>query len=325
MQTKKIKIATLGAAVQDVFLEGNVLTAKRDVRTQDDVEQFPLGEKLELENVTFSTGGGATNAAVTFARHGFDTTLLAKIGKDPAATAITSDMQDEGVNTAMVAVDGMLTTGYSTLLLSPSGERTALVFRGASERLEADNFDLNSFDTNWLYITSLGGNMALLEAAIEWAIEKDIKVAIDPGSDELKHPEELREMLSGVTLVKGNIEEMGKLFGGKKPKDILKEAAEYTDYAIVTDGPNGSWATDSKKVYKAGMYEAVKVADRTGAGDAFGSGFVAVLASGGDIEKALTFGSANSTSVVQYVGAKKGILGANAELKEMEIEVSNLN
>ena len=51
--------------------------------------------------------------------------------------------------------------------------------------------------------------------------------------------------------------------------------------------------------------------DRTGAGDAFGSGFVAGLIQASRIEYAIRLGSANATSVVEYVGAKKGIVTKN--------------
>ena len=76
------KIICIGAAVQDVYLTGKALTAKRDVRSKATVEQFPLGSKVDIENVYHSTGGGATNAAVTFARQGFNTSFLGKIGNN---------------------------------------------------------------------------------------------------------------------------------------------------------------------------------------------------------------------------------------------------
>jgi len=46
-------ILTFGAATQDVFLTGKALTAKRDVRTHDYIEQFPLGAKVDVEGITF--------------------------------------------------------------------------------------------------------------------------------------------------------------------------------------------------------------------------------------------------------------------------------
>ncbi|MCA9308823.1 hypothetical protein KC973_00445, partial [Candidatus Saccharibacteria bacterium] len=94
---------------------------------------------------------------------------------------------------------------------------------------------------------------------------------------------------------------------------------------LVSDGPRGAVATDGTKLYSAGLYEDVPVIDRTGAGDAFTSGFVSVIATGGTVEEALVFASANSTSVVGKIGAKAGILHADTELQDMEIKVTALN
>ena len=48
--------------------------------------------------------------------------------------------------------------------------------------------------------------------------------------------------------------------------------------------------------------------ERTGAGDAFSSTFVVALALGLDIPSALRWAPINSMSVVQYVGAREGLL-----------------
>jgi ribokinase len=48
--------------------------------------------------------------------------------------------------------------------------------------------------------------------------------------------------------------------------------------------------------------------ERTGAGDAFASTFVAALARGNTIEGALQWAPINSMNVVQYVGAQNGLL-----------------
>jgi sugar/nucleoside kinase (ribokinase family) len=74
----------------------------------------------------------------------------------------------------------------------------------------------------------------------------------------------------------------------------------------------------------AGMYKDVKVVDRLGAGDAFGSGFVCKWALGRPLKEAVTFASANSTSVVSHIGAKTGILKAGAKIHDMEMEEKSL-
>jgi sugar/nucleoside kinase (ribokinase family) len=93
------------------------------------------------------------------------------------------------------------------------------------------------------------------------------------------------------------------------------------EYFIITDGPNGTALIHQNKIYQCGLYRDIPVIERTGAGDAFSSGFLSVIATGGTIEEALTYGSANSTSVVQYVGGKQGILKSPIKLSEMPIKV----
>lgn len=320
----KPKIATLGAATLDVFLQGEALKAKRDVKTYDYVEKFELGAKLELDGITFSTGGGATNAAVTFARQGMSTHFLGKIADDLAGQEILKRLGAEGVAVGHVACDLDGVTGYATILLAPRGERTILVYRGVSEDLGYRDFEFKKLDVDWLYISSLAGNLELLERVTHWAEEAGVKIAIDPGSRELAQADLLKKLIPAFTLLKGNKEEIGKLYPGQTPKEILKQASHDCGYVVITDGPKGSWATDGEMIYRAGMYEDVEVVDRTGAGDAFGSGLVAKLVTGKTMEEALTFASANSTSVVQHVGAKRGILGARAKLKKMRITVSRL-
>lgn len=306
-----------------MFLLGSALKAKRDVRTHTFVEQFPLGAKLELDKIVFSTGGGATNAAVTFARHGFHADLMGKVADDPAGQSVVQAMEADNVKTGSLACDLNGSTGYSTLLLAPRGERTVLVYRGVSKDLKAGDFDhFTKLTSDWLYITSLGGNLSLLEAAVRYADAHDIKVAVNPGSGELKHPERFRNVLPYVSVVSLNKEEAQQLFEGKSTRKLAKEASRWCATALITDGPRGSCASDGANVYKAGMYKDVSVLDRTGAGDAMTSGFVTKIIDGASIEEALTFGSANSTSVVQQIGAKAGILSRGERLETMKITKS---
>jgi len=315
-------VITVGASSQDVFLGGKAF--QPNVETDGELtEQFPLGAKVEVDNVLFSTGGGATNAAVTFARNGLSTAFIGRVGSDPAASAVREELAAEGVDTTHIAVDGELATDYSTILLAPTGERTILIYRGASQHLNWNEHDLGELKAKWAYVTSAAGNFEFLHAFADWANENGIKVAMDPGKKELANVEQMKKLLDKLTLVKANKEELGPLVGQTEPEQIVRALIDHVDYAIVTDGPGGSYATDGKQIIKAGMYEDVPVRDRTGAGDAFGSGFVAKIIAGADITEAITFGSANSTSVVKTIGAKAGILHSDAQIHDMPLEISN--
>lgn len=321
MARAKAKFASLGAATIDVFVQGTALTAKCDPK-RGCYEEFALGEKIELDDVVQTTGGGATNAAVTFARHSFDSTVLARVGDDYAGHEAIRTLRAEGIHARRIAVDLRGKTGYSTILLAPNGERSILVYRGVSEQLSFEQFDFKNLDVDWLYISSLAGNIKLLAKVLEWAEQAGVKVAIDPGSKELAQAPKLRKLLPKITLIKGNKGELAKLFESQDPKEVLARANKTCRYAIVSDGKNGSWASDSQQIIHAGMYADVKVVDRTGAGDAFGSGFVASIAAGKGLKEAALFASANATAVVQHIGAKAGILHASAKIHSMPVKVS---
>jgi ribokinase len=323
MSGMDIKVLTIGAATQDVFLTGKIFTARRDVREQSYVEQFPLGAKLNVEQVYFDTGGGASNAAVTFARQGFKTGFVGKVAHDPAGVEVMRVLHKEGVATEHVAYDAKLATGYSVLLLAPNGERTVLNYRGASHELQGRDVKIRSLAADWFYISSLAGNLRLLKELLSHAGRNGIKVAYNPGGLELSQGRKLRKLLPMVEVLCSNREELTQLYPGDDERTVLQQAAAHSHIVVMTDGPRGTWATDGAQLYQAGQYHKVKVIDRTGAGDAFGSGFVAGLAKGMGIDYAISLGSANSTSVVTKIGAKTGILRTD-RIKKMKIKVTDL-
>ncbi len=316
------RIIALGAAVQDVFLQGKALKPHKE--DGELVQEFELGSKNELDSVLISTGGGATNAAVTFARAGLHTCFIGKVGDDISGKVVLEALHKEDIDTSLVKLDDELGTGYSTILLSPNGERTVLVYRGASESYDLKEEDFHDVRADWMYISSLSGDTAALKTAIKYAKKRGIKVAVNPGKLELERLKQLKDILDDVDILSLNKEEMQQLYKGKKPQELLKEAAKQVPIALLTDGPRGSYATDGTHLFHAGMYADVKVVDRLGAGDAFSSGFVSMIAEGESIERALTYASANSTSVVMQLGAKTGIIRGARGVHKMAIKVTNL-
>ncbi len=316
-------VIAIGTASVDVFLAGKALAAKRDVRAHDFVEQFPLGTKIDLDHLYFDTGGGASNAAVTFARQGLRSVFAGKVGRDLAGAEVVRVLKRESVDLTHLAYDNNNPTSYSTILLAPNGERTILNYRGASHTLEGRDLDLSILKANWFYITSLAGNLTLLRQIIEHARAQNIKVALNPGGDEIASAKELKRLLAHVDLVMANRDEFQQLFGGSNYRQLLTAATAVTPMAVLTDGPRGAFASDGQMVYYCGEYQKVKVMDRTGAGDAFNSGFVTVLVRGGQIPAALTLASANATAVVQKVGAKAGIL-ASGRLRPAKVKSAKL-
>lgn len=314
------KIVAIGAAVQDVFLShSEELKPVTDGPAHEAFMKLEMGGKADVNKIDFSTGGGATNAAVTFARQGLSSVFMGTIGHDPAGLAVISDLDREGVDTSLVSYSKRYNTGYSLLLLAPSGERTILTYRGASTHYDEKNFDLRDVTADWVYLSSMNGHMDTLNKLFTQARMHDIKVAFNPGKGELRQPHKLKSLLEDVEVLLVNKDEAAMIVEGETIDELLRHLAHYVPVVIISDGPNGVVATDGKTIVKAGMYEDVPVVDRTGAGDAFGSGFLSQWAQGKSLKESIIFASANSTSVVRYIGAKTGILSKGVALHEMPI------
>ena len=317
-ENKKPTIYTVGKATQDVFLRSKEFDPKTEGKIA--YTHLPLGTKLDVEEAFFSTGGNATNVAVTLARQGLDAHFVWALGEDPASNTILSDMKTEGVHTDLVERKSEYRASFSTILLSPDGERTILNFHGSVMSEDSFNEALNKIGkADWLYPSSLG-DYRLLTALTQRAKTLGAKVMLNPAGSELAQPEKLKSLLQDITVLCLNKEEIQSLVGEGNLEELVKKGLELCPVVIVSDGSNGVCASDGKTIIKAGMYEDVPVVDRTGAGDAFASGFLSRWSRGGSLREAVIFASANSTSVVSKIGAKAGILQAGAELHDMKLE-----
>lgn len=317
-----VTILSVGKATQDVFLKSGEFDPKQEGSVA--YTHLPLGAKLDVDDVVFASGGNAGNAAVTFARQGFHSRYLWLLGEDPASQAILADLDKEGVDTSAVAQDSAYRASYSTVLISPDGERTVLNFHGSLPQPDGRPLDLSQLTSaDWLYLSSLG-SLALLERMVTAAAAAGVKIMLNPAGVELSDPAKLRSLLPDIDVLALNKEEMQSLVSGRTLEELVLHGLHFCPVVIVSDGPRGACASDGQQLISAGTYEDVPVVDRTGAGDAFASGFLSAWAASGDLAKAITLASANSTSVVRQVGAKQGILYQGASLHAMPLRVKPL-
>ncbi len=319
MSTKNLKMLSIGKATQDVFLKSDEFNPHVEGKVA--YTHLPLGAKLDVDEVHFTTGGNATNASVTFARTGLQAQYMWVLGTEPSSLAIVAELDTENVDLSGVIQAATYRASYSTILLSPDGERTILNYHGTMAHPDGHPLNLDLIkDADWLYISSLG-SFELLEKVVSIAAKAGVKVAINPAGSELVQPAKLKAILEDVEILIVNREEMHLLVEGTTLEELARHGTHYTPVVVVSDGPKGVIATDGKTLVRGGLYEDVPVIDRTGAGDAFGSGFVAMYAQGKDLKECITYASANSTSVVSSIGAKVGILHYGVKLHGMPLHV----
>ena len=322
-----MKIVSIGSALQDIFLIDHDDLTAAEVHSVSGGKKTIFGDlcvggKVDIDRMSFEVGGGGTNSAVSFARHGHEAIFLGNLGRDIAAQAVLDCLDDEGVDTRYIQIFPRKHTGTSVVLLdSKSGERTILTHRGASaEFSNLDDAVLAEIQPDWLYITSLRGDFDTLKRFIKRAKTLGAKIMFNPGILELKQPKELLKLLPKIDILLINHRESQMLVPGVMLEELLEKLARYVQTVIITDGPMGAIATDGTDVYRFAIYEDFKVKDTTGAGDAFGSGFLAHYAAGKSFRSSLIFASANSSFVVSQLGAKRGILTGTEKLHPMPIQ-----
>lgn len=320
-------VVTIGAATRDVFLQSaNFKFIKSGEFSGGVGECLSLGSKNEVQSIFFGTGGGATNAAVTFARLGLGTAVLARLGRDAAGDEIVDVLKREGVSTRLIQRDKEETTAYSTLLMYGPGERTVLVYRGPSAKIDTSKKVLSGLNAKWLYVTSLGGRMDIIRAVWAHARKNKIKICWNPGGEELKLGlAKLKPFIARSEIFNVNREEAARLSGCELGNDIciLDTLCGAARIVIVTDGGKGAYAcTGGERYFVASL--GTKPENTTGAGDAFGSGFCAGMIKTGDTGFSLKLGTLNADSVIRQMGAKTGILKklpSSNELNKAKIKI----
>ncbi len=298
-----LDVVTIGAATIDIFakseqfiVDGKLLSLK-------------YSSKNEISQSLICSGGGATNSAVSFSRLGLKSACLSLIGDDYLSKYIIDDLKKESVATNLLIKNKNDTTDFSIVLVASDGSRSILVNRGLT-RLKEKYLNWNKIPkTKWFYITSLEGNLDLLEKLIGFAKENNIKIALNPGNREFSQGKKLLPLLKLVDFLLLNKTESEILTDlALDDKNFWTRLISFSKAIIsVTNGRNGAFVLVDDNHFFSPIVK-VKPVDETGAGDSFGSTFVSALIYGNSPEEALFWAIKNSASVVSALGAKTKLL-----------------
>jgi len=301
----------IGDTVVDEFIKLKEAHVSCDINRENCTISMRWGDKIPYDSsVLVPAVGNAANAAVAAARLGLSAGFISNVGKDRFGEEILATFAKEGVDTKYVAVNDGIPTNHH-YVLSYDSERTILIRHEAYPYLIPEGL----LPPKWLYLSSVGEHSGNFHAELAvWLREhRETKLAFQPGTFQIKMgKEKLKALYAVAEVVAVNKEEAEKILelGETDIKELLeKMRALGPKIALITDGPAGAYVSDGAQTLKAPMYPDPKPAyDRTGAGDAMSATFVAALAEGYSLKEALLWGPVNSMSVVQHIGAQKGLL-----------------
>lgn len=310
-------LITIGDATFDTFLVLDEHSKQVRLHRKKNELALNYADKIYINDTHQSLGGNATNMAVGATKLGHNVGIVTELGDDLTGHIIRDELDHQGVNTSLITQHKGKSSRFS-MVLNYLSERTILSYHASR------NYTLPDLpDTKWLYYTSLGHSFPLLQKKLLRHIRNhsDLQVAMNPGSYQLHYPDILRQMLPYVDLLFVNKEEAA-IISGKKGS--IKSQGRYlhelgANIVVITDSSRGSYCSslETGMLYHMAPYPIDPIA-KTGAGDAYASGFLSAIIHGESITTAMQWGTANASGVIETFGAQKGLLSQTDIIKRIK-------
>lgn len=313
MAEKQLEVLAVGDVVTDAFIK--LLEEEAHVvqgHTGPELS-MPFGTKVPFDHAEVVAGvGNAANAAVSFARLGLRAGLTANVGNDEWGREIITTLKHSGVDTRFVHINPGKKSNYHFVLWYKE-ERTILIKHEEYE-YHWPRFRIVDIP-KWIYFSSISKNaMEYHDQMAAW-LERHptVKLAFQPGTFQIDAGvHKMKHIYKRSEVVAVNREEATEITGGDHGNlhSLLDKMHELgPKIVVISDGHHGAYASDGTSRYKMPIYPDPKPPyERTGAGDAFTSTFVAAIMKGADIQTALLWAPINSMNVVQHLGAQEGLL-----------------
>lgn len=274
---------------------------------------MPFASKLPFDHAEIIEGvGNAANGAVAFARLGMKTGFVTNVGGDQFGRDIIKALDDKDVDTRFIRIHTKKVSNYHYVLWYKE-ERTILI---KHEEYDYHWPHLRPREIpRWVYFSSISKNaLDYHDDIADWLEENPgVHLAFQPGTFQMEAgAERLKRLYRRTSVLVLNREEAVTVGGGNHDDvhDLIDKLHDLgPQVVVVTDGPDGAYASDGHQRLKMPLYpDPAPPFERTGAGDAFASTFVAAAAKGLSLEDALRWAPINSMSVVQKTGAQAGLL-----------------
>lgn len=304
-------VLCVGNAKIDTFL--TLHEATRNLRFIKETNELCIkfGEKITVDKAELLLGGNAANVSIGLSRLELKIGIIAEVGSDEFAQKIINTLLSGNVDISHVLQTKGQQSSFSTIL-NFKGERTIF-----SEHVKRNhNFNFENILTKWIYLTSVGEEWkTAYDKTVNFVKNTNCHLAFNPGTLQIAAgTKKLANVLSLTNILIVNKEEAQSLLqtDNQNIETLLRNLQKLGPKIVVlTDGKNGSCAIDKKgNISKKGIVE-VKVVEKTGAGDAYSSGFLGAMINNKSLDEAMKWGAKNSASVIGKVGAQPGLLHKN--------------
>jgi ribokinase len=278
-------------------------------------ERLPApGETLEAGRFELGQGGKGSNQAAAAAKLGAAVLMVSRVGDDMFGRNTIASMQALGIDTGHVRAVPGTSNGVAPIFVTPNGENSILIVKGANETLspadvEEAAADLLSCD---LILLQLEIPLETVYHTIDWAHRNALRVLLNPApaTRALSF-----ERIAAVDFFMPNQTELAILSGlpagtadqAEAAARVLLERGMRT--VVVTLGADGALLVGQDGSARIPPVR-VEPIDTTGAGDAFIGAFAFHHAAGLDLRAALAEAACYAAHSVTRAGSQKSFATA---------------
>jgi sugar/nucleoside kinase (ribokinase family) len=314
-------IVDIIAAVDDDFLtrEGLEKGSMRLIDTDEATRLYEhMGPAREI------SGGSAANTAAGVAALGLRAGFIGQVAPDQLGEIFRHDISSAGVEFATPASDVGVPTARSMVLVTPDAQRTMNTFLGAAQHLPPEALDRAQIEgAAILYLEGYLWDPEVPRMAMEQAIAisraagRKVAFSLSDSFCVDRHKDGFLALIDSgrIDILFANEAEIVALAGAKGLDEALADVSPKVALLVVTRGEEGALAVQGGNRVDVPAEPVGKIVDTTGAGDLFAAGFLAGLARGEPLDRALRLGALAAAEIISHYGARP-----EADLKALAAE-----
>lgn len=302
-------LITVGDSTIDTFIKIHDASVECDINHEECKLCVRYGDKIPVEAIARAVAGNAANVASATAKLGLSVATYTHVGGDSEGQLIKKTLESAGVDCQYVDEDKTKESNTS-VIVGFQGERTAFVYH------QPWFYHLpNLKNAKWVYFTSVSESFIdsnIVDEVAHYVDKSKAKLAFAPGTFQIKaNIKRYPKTLERCELLACNVEEAKKILEIEMTEqvdihDLLSKLHLLGPKIIlITDGEEGSYASNGSKVLKAGVFP-VQIVEKTGAGDAYTAAFISALILEQSLEEAMIWGTINSANVLKHIGPQNG-------------------
>jgi len=285
------------------------------------VDKFPQADqKVDARAFSRQGGGPVATAMCTLGHFGVKVGFIGKVGNDPEAKLIASELSRFNVETQCMVFDSYSRTPRAFIWVDRhTGARTVVL-----DRTEISDLDPKEFHEDLLrscrYVLIDGRELKASYHAAKIAREAGAEVVLDVGSAR----EGIKELLPLVDHLVVSKPFADKFTDNEEPgQAAMKLLGMGFKTVVITLGSYGSVCATEGDFFQTDPYD-IEVLDTTGAGDVFHGAYIYGLSKGWELTEVVEFASAAAAMKCVRIGGRLGIPAVDEVVQFMEVKRGRL-